>query len=323
MHLGGLRLFRFVPFMLLAVGSAVAQSGPTIVDSADMVIAPGEVVTLRVTGLKTVLKAPVRADMLPLPTTLAGISVTISQFYRPSVGVVSELIPLFAIEQANLCADQSSTPDCIITTVTAQVPPIETNLVYPNAETELVISENGVSSKAFRVGGASPVQMRVLDKCFGNSANSCTPAVTHGDGSLVSAASPGRPGEVVVVYAIGLGQTTPAVPAGQATPTPAPVANAFFFVQFDFSANAAPKLPPIDPSVPPFGPKPEFVGLTPGQVGLYQINVTIPDTIPSLQPCTGAASYGLASNLTITISTNANAPGFSFSGAAICVVPPN
>jgi uncharacterized protein (TIGR03437 family) len=42
----------------------------------------------------------------------------------------------------------------------------------------------------------------------------CTSIVTHADGTLVSADSPAKSGETVVVYAFGLGQTTPAVKTG-------------------------------------------------------------------------------------------------------------
>jgi len=38
--------------------------------------------------------------------------------------------------------------------------------------------------------------------------------ITHSDGSLVNAGNPARPGEVVIIYATGLGQVTPAVPTG-------------------------------------------------------------------------------------------------------------
>src|SRR5207244_3740167 len=39
-------------------------------------------------------------------------------------------------------------------------------------------------------------------------------AITHSDGTPVSAASPARQGEAVVIYLTGLGQTTPAALTG-------------------------------------------------------------------------------------------------------------
>src|SRR6185503_5476383 len=49
-------------------------------------------------------------------------------------------------------------------------------------------------------------------------------AFTHVDGSAVTAGNPARPSEVLILYATGLGATTPAVPTG-ALPTEASTAN--------------------------------------------------------------------------------------------------
>jgi len=163
----------------------------------------------------------------------------------------------------------------------------------------------------------------------------CPSTVTHADGTLVTASSPAKPGETVVIYAFGLGETTPAVKTGEPTPTPAPVlgpAMPFFTrslgLVFDFRVNAGPTRPYVNPTaVRPIGlSTPEFVGLTPGQIGLYQINVKLPDTFPPVDPCTelsvitGNAAAVLPnvalSNLTISMGGVS-----SFDGAAICVRP--
>jgi hypothetical protein len=164
----------------------------------------------------------------------------------------------------------------------------------------------------------------------------CPAAVTHADGTLVTASSPAKPGETVVIYAFGLGQTTPAVKTGEPTPTPAPVLGPSmrFFIRtvglvFDYCVNAGPLRPYVNPTtMRPIGlATPEFVGLTPGQVGLYQINVKLPDTFPPVDPCTelsvitGNAAAVLPnaalSNLTISMGGVS-----SFDEAAICVQPP-
>jgi hypothetical protein len=123
---------------------------------------------------------------------------------------------------------------------------------------------------------------------------------------------------VVVIYATGLGETAPAVPPGQATPAPAPRASAFY-IEFDFSPNAQPRRPYGDPAALL---RPEFVGLTPGYVGLYQINVRIPDALPSVPACGGVRPerWPILSNLTINVSGNIYQN--SFDGAAICVASP-
>jgi uncharacterized protein (TIGR03437 family) len=96
--------------------------------------------------------------------------------------------------------------------------------------------------------------------------------VTTPGGALTgNSASPARGGDVAVIYAIGLGPTSPFVASGVASPAN-PLANA-----------AATKVCFGNPN--PFGSVPctdaGFSGLTPGLVGLYQVNVTIPNTLGS------------------------------------------
>ncbi len=187
------------------------------------------------------------------------------------------------------------------------------------------ISEDGVTGHLFYAGG-NLVNIHVLTACWSRSGAFCdarVPAVTHADGTLVTFDSPAKAGEVVVIYATGLGETDPPVPAGQPTPTPAPRARYAFSLQFDFSPNARPRFPSRIPFSRPSGPAPEFVGLAPGQVGLYQINVRIPETIPPVALCHVDSTEGvnISSNLTITVATT-NAPQNNSDGAAICVTPP-
>jgi uncharacterized protein (TIGR03437 family) len=87
----------------------------------------------------------------------------------------------------------------------------------------------------------------------------------HSDGSLVSATAPARSGEYLVAYLAGMG-TTNAVPASGAASPVSPLARPL----------DAPTLSINGVDVPI-----AFAGLTPGLVGLYQLNFQVPAGLPA------------------------------------------
>jgi uncharacterized protein (TIGR03437 family) len=314
------------------LGQGITLTGTGYGDPSVIRVAPGQIATLFVTGLKTVLPSQrVNATIVPLPATLAGISVTLNQ-----TGSQPAPVPMLSVQQVSVCSNSGATPpasgfsgDCLVTAITVQIPfELAAPPGGPVTPPELVVSENGSASKAFRVLPVSD-NLHVINNCdlilspSAASAGSCGPLVTHGNGTAVSAVNPARPGEEIVIWAFGLGATAPTPRTGQASPTPAATLSSLPYLQFDFRINAAPSPPYINPmlAIPTLAPN--FAGLTPGQVGLYQINVTIPSSIPAVGSCgvpstKGAVSpYNIVqSNLTIDIGANA-----SFDGAAICVQP--
>ncbi len=82
--------------------------------------------------------------------------------------------------------------------------------------------------------------------------------------------APARPGDALVIYATGLGEVTPPVGTGEETPPPLPFVEAFDVPLINFGRVV------LGPFALPF-----FVGLTPGLVGLFQVNVFVPDEAPT------------------------------------------
>jgi uncharacterized protein (TIGR03437 family) len=86
------------------------------------------------------------------------------------------------------------------------------------------------------------------------------PAVVHGDGKLVSSGNPAQAGEILSLYATGLGPTTPLVDFGQ--PFPANTA---------YPANA-----PIEVLVNGQTAEVLYAGGYPGAIDGYQVNFRLP-----------------------------------------------
>jgi uncharacterized protein (TIGR03437 family) len=91
---------------------------------------------------------------------------------------------------------------------------------------------------------------------------------THADNSLVTDSSPAQPGEVIVLWATGLGPTAPPVIPNQVPETAAPLAA---ISQFQVLLNGV----AVDPS------RIYYAGATPTCAGLYQINLRLPDDTPA------------------------------------------
>jgi uncharacterized protein (TIGR03437 family) len=109
------------------------------------------------------------------------------------------------------------------------------------------------------------------------------------DYSLVSSSSPAVPGEYLVIYLVGLGATDPAVAAGVPAPGPPTLANV--------------TVPPTV-TVGSLPAKVAFAGLTPGYVGLYQIDFQVPAGAPSGESEVDVIQNGVAANPTLLPISN-------------------
>ena len=113
----------------------------------------------------------------------------------------------------------------------------------------------------FTVGSTAPAVF--LNGTDGISTN--LPSVTRSsNGLLVTASNPIHQGDSLTIFAAGLGLTSPLVAAGALSPSNPP---AVAVVQPKVTLNGV-GLPTI------------FAGLVPGQIGVYEIEVTVPTYTP-------------------------------------------
>jgi uncharacterized protein (TIGR03437 family) len=166
------------------------------------------------------------------------------------------------------------------------------NLLIPNSlgpgTYSIRVVRDGVSSPAVPI-----VVQQVAPGLF--SASPGFAVAEHADGTPVTVAAPAVPGEVVVLYATGLGRTQPD-PSDRAVATSAaPIVNyATFQMLLDGIA--------IDPSLV------EYAGVAPFNAGLYQVNVMLPGNLSPTNPEIRLSVAGVLSPPGLSLITSPVAP---------------
>jgi len=225
-----------------APGAPVAFFGG-VVNNATFegdVLAPGGIVALFGDGFAT--GQPSQASALPLPTELGGIKVFVNDISAPVYFV---------------------SPNQINFQIPYQIP----------AGDAIVRLEKGTqrgNSVSIHVGRSAPRLLRLNIADYG--------IVVNQDGSFPIpptagvSSHPAKPGDTLVIYALGLGQTNPPVQSGVGAPSnPLGRAGGNYRVSFGAPGPFGSGSPDVIPL---------YVGLTPNFVGLYQVNVTIPADAP-------------------------------------------
>lgn len=181
------------------------------------------------------------ASAVPLPTNLSGISVKIGNRFAPLFfSGPGQINALIPFETTG-----TSTTLTVVTGPLAAGNTVQVNL-SPTAPGLFAINQAGTGQGAILNPDASFV----------------APV-----GSIPGAnARPTRRNEVIIVFASGLGRVTPVLPSGVAAGA---------------SGTTIPRL--VSPPQVRIGGQSaavEFAGLAPGFVGLYQVNVRIPNSAP-------------------------------------------
>ncbi len=232
------------PFVIAALAEAGFQlppGGPTLgdggaVNAATNVagpIAPGSLVSLYGTNLTTTTAV---ASVLPLPTTLGNVSVFVNGFAAPLLFV--------SPGQINL-----------------QIP---WELGIGDGTAPIAVIVNGPTTRGTAAG--SPVNgtpSNTIKASVGDFGPGVF-AVVQADGSLTSS-KPAGAGDVLIIYANGLGAVDSPVATGQVAPSDRLIRTT------------------QGPTITIGGVTAQvlFSGLAPGFAGLYQVNVQVPAGVPA------------------------------------------
>lgn len=148
----------------------------------------------------------------------------------------------------------------------------------PNQTYALIVSANGGISvpQNVTIGSATPGVAAFPD-------GRLIAQHTDANATLVDSAHPAKAGETLVMYLDGMGATKPAVKTGTAAPSAEPLARVVTMPTVTVDGNPATVL---------------FAGLTPGSVGLYQIDFTVPANAKSGNLAVVVAQNGSMANTT-------------------------
>jgi uncharacterized protein (TIGR03437 family) len=187
-----------------------------------------------------------------------------TNFTADSLSVAAERPLPDSLNGISLLVNGRATPILAVTPwqINAQLPPWATE----GLATFQLRFEDGSSSNITKeqIGRNLPQPLFLT-----SSTSDCQLAVFHaGTGIPADQQHPAAIGETVEIYAVGLGPTDPVIPAGALAPNspPSKITDVITVYLDDYSGQVtAPVL---------------FAGLTPGLIGIYQINVTIPKRMP-------------------------------------------
>jgi uncharacterized protein (TIGR03437 family) len=212
--------------------------------------------------------------------------------FGPSTVAAGSIVSIFGTHLANETAAAVTLPlprslgGARVLMDDLELPLLTVSPLQINAQVPVELAGRGITSLTVRLNGVTSGSQTVLlspaaPGIFTVERSGRGPgAVVHSDFSLVSAQRPARVGEILAVFATGLGATTPSVGTGSPASS---------------TTLAVTQLPPTA-TIAGIPAPVHFSGLAPGFVGLYQVNVEVPAGVPGGQQTLILTSNGVNSN---------------------------
>jgi|SRR5579871_2612427 len=176
------------------------------------------------------------------------------------VNMATQQIPL-PTALGESCLTVNGTPIPIVFVSNGQINGQLPNNVGGNA-TMTIRTPGGISDNFYFT--VQPVAPSIFRSGTAGPQTGLATIVRADDGQLVTPTNPVHPGDAIVIYATGLGATTPQVDAGMPAPA-TPLPSAITVPSVTLGGVALNVL---------------YAGLAPGEVGVYQINAIVPPKIP-------------------------------------------
>ena len=244
------------PFIILSLSGIVSAHTPpaikivAVTQSVDFqpgLAQPGSLSSIFTTGLQGE-PGIIAATKYPLSNELSGVSVLIDSLPAPILAIGF----LDGYQQINV-----------------QVP---WELDFPKVPQQTVIvAQNGIQAQASNIGGNS-----ALLSVFFSDANGYGIVQHASDYSLVTPQNPAHPGETLTAYAENLAPVFNQPATGEPSPLD-PLASSY--TPETLSCWVLTPQLTFNPS-PPSNPY-SYIVMTPGLVGVYQLNFTLPSSMPS------------------------------------------